>query len=61
MTDKEFLIAVKEYIEDVERHGDGAVKRDHYRDLKDIIADGEMPMLYSACLARIKRKEITNN
>ena len=55
MTEKEFLISVKEYIEDIERHGNGYIQRDYYRDLKDLLHDAQMPPVYYACVSRLKK------
>jgi hypothetical protein len=51
MDDKEFLLAMREYIEDVEVliENDRGVGRS----LEELIAEGEMPPLYSEVLRRL--------
>ena len=55
MTEKEFLKAVLEYIEQTECYGNGYIKRNYYRDLKDILHDGEMPTIWYACKKRLEK------
>ena len=54
MTDREFLLAVKEYIEQTEVANDtecGLVRK-----LDELIADGEMPALYTEVNYRLNEQ-----
>jgi len=51
MNDKEFLLAVREYIEQVEVQIDG--EWGSCRRLDELIADADMPELYAEVLRRL--------
>ena len=51
MDDKKFLLALREYIEDVEVLIEN--DRGECRSLEELIAEGEMPPLYSEVLRRL--------